>query len=388
MTLHLHDLLDEGALRAALDEGLVRARRHPSLALTIYNYTEKAAYTRTWNPVTLQCRGLVVADDGTVVARPWGKFFNHGEGDLVLPMDQPVEVTDKQDGSLGIVFPTPDGWAVATRGSFDSDQARHATGLLRARYGAWEPAPGLTVLVEIVYPDNRIVLSYDGLDDLVLLGAVRIADGRTLGPDDVCWPGPRTTTFPAATLGAALGLPPRPNAEGVVARFVETDVLVKLKQDDYVALHRLVTGTSARTLWEHLAVDACRELVHEPKHWGSQLGIGPERATEILAAGDAWREHLLSGVPDEFYDWVQTTTAALRAQVAELVASAHASLATIQDITDRRTAWESVRTSPLQKPVMDLWSGRPDSGALLRTAWRLAQPSGVDRPFAPSEEVA
>lgn len=392
MTLHLHDLLDETALRAALADGFVRARRHPTLPLTIFNYTEKTAYSKAWTPVTLQCRGLVADDDGLVVARPWGTFFNHGEGDGVLPAGEPVEVTDKQDGSLGILYPTPDGWAVATRGSFDSEQARHATAVLRARYGGWTPAPGWTVLVEIVYPANRIVLSYDGLDDLVLLGAVETATGRTSGVAGVQagpspWPGPVTSTFPAATLAEALALPPRANAEGVVVRFVESDLLVKIKQADYVALHRLITGTSARSLWEHLAVDACRELVREPKHWGSQLGIGPDRAAEILAVGDAWREHMLSGVPDEFYAWVQATTAALTAEVDALVADAQQQVTRLSGVSDRRNAWESVRDSRLQKPIMDAWSGRPDDGALLRTAWRLVQPSGSDRPFSQSEDA-
>ncbi len=200
MTLHLHELLDETALDAALAKGLVRRKRHPSLPLTILNYTEKAAYDKAWTPVTLACRGLIVDDGGVVVARPWVKFFNHGEGDRVLKMDEPVEVTDKQDGSLGIVYPTPDGQAVATRGSFDSEQSRHATALLRSRYPRWAPADGLTVLLEIIYPANRIVLSDDGLDDLVLLGAVETETGRTHGPDTLEWPGPRTTTFPASTL--------------------------------------------------------------------------------------------------------------------------------------------------------------------------------------------
>jgi putative RNA ligase len=47
----------------------------------------------------------------------------------------------------------------------------------------------MTVLVEIVYPANRIVLDYGGLDDLILLGAVDIATGRTFGPGP-CRDGP------------------------------------------------------------------------------------------------------------------------------------------------------------------------------------------------------
>jgi hypothetical protein len=48
-------------------------------------------------------------------------------------------VTDKLDGSLGILYPTPDGHAIATRGAFVSEQALHATELWLDRYAGWLP---------------------------------------------------------------------------------------------------------------------------------------------------------------------------------------------------------------------------------------------------------
>jgi RNA ligase len=145
-----------------------------------------------WNAVTLTCRGLIADERGDILARPLPKFFNHDQPEApVIALDEPVVVTDKADGSQGIIYPTPDGPAVATRGSFASDQALHATGLLRSRYGGWNPPAFLTVLVEIVYPANRIVLDYAGLDDLLLLGAVDVETCRTFGPSSVPdWPGP------------------------------------------------------------------------------------------------------------------------------------------------------------------------------------------------------
>lgn len=49
--------------------------RHPTLPLTVYNYTNSCQYTRAWTPVTTAARGLVVDDAGNVIARPWAKFF-------------------------------------------------------------------------------------------------------------------------------------------------------------------------------------------------------------------------------------------------------------------------------------------------------------------------
>ncbi|OLT24393.1 hypothetical protein BJF79_13710 [Actinomadura sp. CNU-125] len=303
MTLHITDLLDDDALTHAIDAGHVRAQHHPTLPLTIYNYTERCQYERAWTFVTRTCRGLIVGDDGTVVARPWAKFFNHGEPEAgTLDLDARVEVVDKIDGSLGILYPTGDGFAVATRGSFTSDQAVHATQLLRERYGEFEPPPGVTVLFEVVYPGNRIVVDYGGLDDLVLLGAVDIATGWTYAPFAVPdWPGPCAQTFEADTLADALALPPRPGAEGVVVR-VEGGTMVKLKQAAYVELHRIVTGLNARVVWEALGsgrtvADICEPLPDELHAWVGDVAdrlMGELRRIEYSAR--ARHEVILQGL--------------------------------------------------------------------------------------------
>ncbi len=184
--LTLDQLFPPGALESAIADGHVREQTHPTAPLTIYNYTEVCAFAGAWTDVTLTCRGLIADATRRVIARPYAKFFNHDQpGAPALALHEPVTVTDKADGSLGIVYAAPDGWAVATRGSFASDQAGHATARLRERYAGWAPPQGFTVLVEIIYPDNRIVLNYAGLDDLVLLGAVEIATGRSFGPEAV-----------------------------------------------------------------------------------------------------------------------------------------------------------------------------------------------------------
>ncbi len=135
----LDDLFDLIDLEQAIEAGFVRTQVHPTLPLTIFNYTELAAYEGVWTPVTKQCRGLIVhTDTGEVRARPFRKFMNHGQdGAHAGSHDDAVIVTDKQDGSLGILFPTGDGGhAVATRGSFASEQAQHATVLWQERYAA------------------------------------------------------------------------------------------------------------------------------------------------------------------------------------------------------------------------------------------------------------
>jgi len=288
------------ALDAALTDGYVRLQHHPELPLRIFNYTEKAQYEHRWDAVTLTCRGLIADDDGRLVARPMAKFFNHGQpGAPELDPSAEVRVTDKADGSLGILYPTPAGYAVATRGSFASDQAVHATALLRSRYPQFVPPPGRTVLVEIIYPGNRIVLDYGVLDDLVLLGSVDIETGRTAGPESVPdWPGPVVERFAHATLAEALAAPPRDNREGVVVWFPDTDVRLKIKYEEYVRLHRIVTGLNARVVWETMVA-------------GKPLG------------------DLMEALPDEFHGWVRAVADGLSATVETRAAAIETAYATI-----------------------------------------------------------
>lgn len=285
---------DELTLTAMVRDGYVRVQRHPTLPLRIFNYSEKAAYEGVWNAVTLACRGLIVDDEDYVVARPFTKFFNYGQtGAAEIPLDAKVQVVDKMDGSLGIVYPVPGGYAIATRGSFASEQALHATEVLQTRYPRWWQTPGFTALFEIVYPSNRIVVDYGSVDDLVALGVVDIATGEVHQPGALRlmgWRGPVAEVFDAETLAEALALEPRPNAEGVVVRDLESGAMLKIKQEDYVKLHRIVTGLTARTVWEYMLAGAPLAELIEPlpdefHPWVAEIAAGIDTAVR----DEAWR---------------------------------------------------------------------------------------------------
>lgn len=133
-------------------DGKLEMQRHPHLPLSIFNYSREVQFSKEWDEITLQCRGLIVADDGMIVARPFGKFFNIEEHDWQVP-NLPFETYVKEDGSLGIVFWYEGQWHVATRGSFTSDQAVKGKEMLDA---ILEKAPRsldrqCTYLFEIIY---------------------------------------------------------------------------------------------------------------------------------------------------------------------------------------------------------------------------------------------
>ena len=312
--MKLNDLFDQDQLAEMIREGYVRVQHHPTLPLSIYNYTEQAQYGRVWNPVTTTCRGLIVdSDTGEIVARALNKFWNHGEPAAAgVALDGPVVVTDKADGSLGILHPVPGGWAIATRGSFASEQAQHATALFNERYADWTPPEDVTVLFEIIYPTNRIVLDYGDMDDLILLGGIVTDTGATAHSSLLAdWPGPRVEVFPYATLAEALAAEPRSNAEGLVVRFLRTDQRLKIKQADYVMLHRILTGFTARRLWEraavHAAVTACPDM--PVKRIAQHLHMSPADAQGIVDSGSGWLDQAREIAPEEFLDWISSTVA-------------------------------------------------------------------------------
>jgi RNA ligase len=361
--LRIEDLFDLARLEQHIAAGYVRVQQHPTEPLKIYNYTEKTQYEGAWDFITTTCRGLIVGPDGLVMARPFAKFFNYGDpmaGELDL--SAPAEVIDKLDGSLGIMYPTMARYAVATRGSFTSAQAVHATELLHERYGDFTPPPGMTVLFEVVYPDNRIVCDYGGADDLFLLGAVDIASGTAVGPDWVSgWPGPQATVFSVRTLADALTMPPRPGAEGLVVRLVDSGRMVKLKQADYVALHKIVTGLNARGVWEALGEGKTVADICEP-------------------------------LPDEFHQWVQDVAGSLQVQA---YMAYDASLATHNNIVEKLDqehpdGWERKHyadwATRCSNPawLFNLLDGRDPRPAI----WKTLRPAGDVRPVTFSEDSA
>lgn len=164
---------------------------------------------------------------------------------------------------------------------------------------------------------------------------------------------------------------------------------MKLKQDDYVALHRILTGTNARNVWEVAAVQTCAHLIKEPQHWGSFLGIDPARAEEVVCLGDDW----LHDVPDEFYGWVEETLAEANDRAMTMYVAACHLADEAREITDRKARYEFVSRSVFVKEIMRLASAYPSSavrdalGGLLLRCWREACPEPTS-PFARDESIA
>lgn len=224
--------------------------------LDLFVYTNACVFERRWGLFSLIARGLVIDRvAGKVVATPFPKFFNLGEVIESVP-DLPFEVTEKVDGSLGIVFHHDGGWRVVTKGAFRSEQAVWATRHLNERCDPAALSPGTTYLCEIVYPENRIVVPYD-FAGLVLLGAYD-ADGYELprdalaaaaGPAGFRLGGGERHESLDDLIDVARRLPC--DTEGFVVRFAN-GVRLKLKGEEYCRVHRLISRCSPLAIWESM----------------------------------------------------------------------------------------------------------------------------------------
>lgn len=294
----LSDLFSHEDFTAALDKGYVSAQTHPTLPLVIYNYTPAAQYERYWTPVTVACRGLITDVDGNIVARPFQKFFNYGETDQYdsLPSGDPV-VSEKMDGSLGIIYSYNGVPRVATRGSFTSDQAQWATKWLWENLRTFEQPHGVTTLVEIIYPGNRIVVDYKDREGLVLLGAIDNATGADIDPFEINWWGGEAAMHLADVRSVDDAIFVATSAlfeedEGVVLTWLRPDApsfRLKVKHPRYIELHRIVTNLSTRSVHEALSTGTFDDLI--------------------------------AVTPDEFHLWVQGVAARLEKQFDDIMST-------------------------------------------------------------------
>lgn len=267
--------------------------------LVLFNYTEKCTYDGAWNEVTANSRGIIFnRNTGDLVAYPFKKFWNYSELQRTTGEDEenemdkarkilfdsvrdntPFDVYHKEDGSLGIIYHHNDKWNVATRGSFSSDQARRAEEILK-RYDMSSCNTDLTLLVEIIYPENKIVVDYKGEEKLVLLAAnhrVKAVEvSRSFLEKTAEMTGMPIVEKYNYTLDQMLELQktlPKDH-EGFIVRF-ENGLRVKLKGAEYLRIHKLISQVSPLAFWEGMNNGKVRAdfLIELPEEYRDEADV-------------------------------------------------------------------------------------------------------------------
>jgi RNA ligase len=243
-------LMDEVA------KGTVNRVLNENSDLELFSYSIQCQFERSWNKYNLLARGLVLCPKKEkVVALTYPKFFNYGECSPYIP-NEPFLTTGKMDGSLGIIYFWNNEWQVNTRGSFHSEQAIWAKNWLNNNINKMILKPGTTYLVEIIYKENKIVIPYDyeGLVYLTLysengyepkdydgLSRVFMKSAGFLLPEVHFYKTIEEMIEVAGKLPYT--------EEGFVVRF-ESGYRIKIKSDDYVRIHKLISNVKPLFIWE------------------------------------------------------------------------------------------------------------------------------------------
>ncbi|MEI5906870.1 RNA ligase [Bacillus spongiae] len=254
-----------------VEKKFITRRNHPSFSnLVILNYTDKATYEKRWNDMTLNCRGLIIDEiTGEIVARPFPKFFNFGEFpeyEIDIPFEETPEFTIKLDGSLGISYKVNGKIYWATRGSFESDQAKAAQTIWNNKYSHVNIPNEITLLVEIIDPVTKVVVDYSGLSDLIIIGAVNRFTGEDYSYSELVQLshslGMNVTEQKLLTIEEAVNLKQTIdfNQEGWVLRW-SNGKRIKIKGDQYMEIHKIAYGLSDKLKTEYWKDGKMNELI-------------------------------------------------------------------------------------------------------------------------------
>ena len=353
--------VDWNILNVYIDNNLITANKHPEYDIWILNYSPKVQSKKFWDEYTLSCRGLVIDAEGNILARPFQKFKNFEEHDpSEIDMSMDYEVFEKMDGSLIILFYYAPRmlWIVASRGSFISEQSIEAKNMLK-NVNHNKLDKNSTYLFEIIYDSNRIVVDYGNKRELVLLTRIETLTGFELFYDDLV--AKYSTIFTVVekydlkvTDLNELKRIEEENKEGFVVRF-SNGFRVKVKFNEYIRLHGILTNVSNLTVWEHLKNNYDFDA-------------------------------LLDRVPDEFYDWLMKTVDKLQLnfnEIERLALKEFHRIYYVNNITDRKEfAMEAIKTN-YRSILFKLYDKRPYDDII----WKTIRPEH-SKPFKDGYEIS
>lgn len=348
--------IDWKILNQYIDNNLIIANKHPEYNIWILNYSPKVQSKRIWDDYTIACRGMIIDEEGNILARPFKKFKNIEEyHPSEIDFNQDFDAFEKMDGSLIIIFyySKYKEWIIASRGSFMSDQVIEARKIIKD--DSFEIMDKkCTYLFEILYAENRIVVDYGETRDLVLLGRIETLNGFEMFYDDMLKKYSKHFTIvkkiKVKSFDELLKLREKndKNREGFVVRF-ENGFRIKLKFEEYVRLHGILTNVSNLTIWEHL-----------------------------MNGYDF--DELIDRVPDEFYNWLNKTKLKLQIEFNEIERNALKRFVEIYynlEITDRKEFAEEAKKFKYPSILFQLF----DKKGYDKIIWKSIRPQ-YSKPFS------
>lgn len=262
------------ALQHHIEKGelIVNEGKGDREGLKLVTYSKTYQYEHNsipWDPLVQHCRGIIFdsLDSYKIVALPFSKFFNYGEGGIHYPSAGGTlnRIYTKMDGSLGICFYWHDKWHLTTRGSLNSDIGVVGQQLLDDVL-SYEVGvsldPQRTYLFEIIAPICQIVVKYNK-SELVALGSRHVRSGECLyGRNSILfWPQYAGEYFfnTKEEMLAWLNQTKGTEFEGFVVHFSDGSIF-KFKSEDYMHLHRIIAQFTFKRVLEAVQKDEQEEI--------------------------------------------------------------------------------------------------------------------------------
>lgn len=251
-----------GVLKEIEERWGINSRAHgefPSLLLFKYDQIESPMGEK----VVQECRGLILdsADNWNIVAFPFTKFFNYGEGHAAQIEWSSARVQEKLDGSLCVLSWHHGRWNVSTSGSPDASgnvndqgftfkdlfwKTFNEMGLKVPSEGAFGLTHEYTFMFELMTPYNRVVVRHEK-PRLVLIGVRKNKTGQESYVSKWCGCYPVVQEFPLQSFDQILAtfdtMDPL-KQEGYVVVDAQFN-RVKVKSPAYVAFHHLKDSLTA-----------------------------------------------------------------------------------------------------------------------------------------------
>jgi RNA ligase len=314
--------------------------------LLIFDYTTAAHIANRWNFFERVSRGLIInKGSGEIVARPFDKFFYWLGGRKAS--GHILTITEKIDGSLGILYRHKNAYQVTTKGSFYSPQSKWASKFLHDHFDLSGLPDELTLLFEIVYPDNRIVIDYGGREDLVLLAARNRFTGAYLPffpdvynlADQYGFSLPTVYHFNGIDDLIAQTGNRNTNFEGWVVEFSDGQRF-KFKMDEYIEVHQLIHNLNF-----------------------------PAILNELATTGNI--NYILNTVPDPFLEETRQWLAEIQLVVDDLKAQV-AAVFSVAPRSSRQalTEWATTQHPALAPYLLATFDGKPLEPLIYRHAFQ------------------
>jgi hypothetical protein len=199
-----------------------------------------------------------------VLAFPFEKFFSLDQmpetSYEILKALGPFEVSEKLDGSMGILYrvPSTGEYRITTKGSLESEHGEYATSILPKHLKKSEWVEDFTLMFEIINKRFQIVVDYSkkpGYEEgLYLIGARKRKSGQLCTYSEIqllakalYLPTFKTYEFNGLDQLIALAKDLPVLEEGFVLRFKD-DLMVKVKGSAYLAAHRFISHLSDRNI--------------------------------------------------------------------------------------------------------------------------------------------